>query len=247
VLLNVSFLLSSAKKKRFGSAPRILSFTIGIVTWHRYGPNSLLIEFADKPGEWALQKCRGIVAELEEKPPVGLMDFAPGYINILLEFQPSVARDFEKIAREVIPQLEAASKKKLPPGPIREIPVKYNGPDLDRVAKRNKITIQQVIKYHTGVTYAVYLLGFSPGFPYLGDLHHRLRTPRLSVPRPKIAAGSVGIGGEQTGIYTVDSPGGWNIIGHTEVKLFEIEKALPQAEEGAFFLRQGDRVRLVAV
>jgi inhibitor of KinA len=214
--------------------------------WRTYGPNALLIDFADKPGEWALHKCRAIVAYLRTKPPPGLIDFTPGYVNILLEFHPSLSKELELIAKELLPQLTSAAKKKLPPGSIKEIPVKYNGPDLERVAKHNQITIEQVIKYHTGVVYTVYLLGFSPGFPYLGDLHHRLPTPRLASPRPKVPAGSVAIGGEHTGIYTVDSPGGWNIIGHTRTKLFQPEKARLDSEESAFLLKQGDRVQFLA-
>src|ERR1043166_1800582 len=217
------------------------------MTWQRYGPNSILVHFADKGGDWAFHKCRAIVAELEQRPPNGLLDFAPGYTSVLLEFDASARKSLDQFGDRAVAQLEAAAKKKVPLGPIREIPVKYNGPDLERVAQHNKITVAQVIKYHTSPIYNVYLLGFAPGFPYLGDLHHRLRTPRLASPRSKIPAGSVAIGGDQTGIYRIDSPGGWNIIGRTNAKLFTPQLATAGAEEAAFFLRQGDRVKFVAL
>jgi inhibitor of KinA len=217
------------------------------MTFTSYGPNSVLIHFADKPGDWAFQKCRAIVAELEQRPPPGLIDFAPGYTNILLEFDASARTILETIAARVVTQLEGAARKKLPLGRVNEIPVAYNGPDLQRVAEHNKITVEQVVQYHTARTYKVYLLGFALGFPYLGDLHHRLRTPRLASPRTKVPAGSIGIGGDQTGIYTIDSPGGWNIIGHTKVPIFKPDRGKPGAEEDAFLLKQGDQVKFVRV
>lgn len=215
------------------------------MNFYRCGPNALLLHFADKPGDWAFQKCRALVTELEEHPPAGLVDFTPAYTNILLEFDVSASKELEQLGKRLIGQLEAAAKGKLPLGSIKEIPVTYKGPDLERVADFNKISLEQLVKYHTDPIYKVYFLGFSPGFPYLGDLHHRLRTPRLASPRAKVAAGSVAIGGDQTGVYTIDSPGGWNIIGHTKIKLFAPERARAGSEEDAFFLRQGDRVRFV--
>ena len=139
--------------------------------------------------------------------------------------------------------LGKAVRGKAPPGPVKEIPVRYEGVDLGRVAEHNRITVEQVVKYHTAPWYKVYLLGFAPGFPYLGELHHKLVTPRLERPRPRVEAGSVAIGGEQTGIYSVASPGGWNIIGRTEIRIFD--PAL--SNEDSFFLKQGDRVRFTAV
>jgi KipI family sensor histidine kinase inhibitor len=91
----------------------------------------------------------------------------------------------------------------------------------------------------------VHLLGFSPGFPYLGDLHHKLYTPRLVSPRARVPAGSVAVGGRHTGIYTVESPGGWNLIGRTQVPVFNANSRTTGAEEDAFLLKPGDQVKFV--
>ena len=103
------------------------------------------------------------------------------------------------------------------------------------------------MKYHTSPTYTVYMIGFSPGFAYLGELHPKLRTPRLASPRLQVPAGSVAIGGEYTGIYPVATPGGWNVIGVTEAKLFDPTRADVGAEESAFLLKPGDRVQFYAI
>src|SRR5436190_1361712 len=194
--------------------------------WRQYGRNAILIDFAEKPDEWAFHKCRAICKLLETKAPPDVLEFVPGYTNVLLELDPG-GESLEEVAARIIRDLEIAVTKKVSPGPLHKIRVKYGGPDLDRVAQHNKITPEQVIKFHSAPTYRVYLLGFSPGFPYLGDLHHKLYTPRLDSPRLKVAGGSVAIGGRHTGIYTVDTPGGWNIIGHTDLLLFESSKATP--------------------
>lgn len=110
---------------------------------------------------------------------------------------------------------------------VVEIPVKYDGEDLSRVAKYSGLSELEVIKIHSSTLYRVYMLGFTPGFPYLGGLDVRIRTPRLKTPRVKVEAGSVGIADNQTGIYSMDSPGGWNIIGHTDLKLFDPTRTNP--------------------
>ena len=211
--------------------------------WISYGENAILVRFAEKPGEWAYQKCRNLARALEESAPPSVSEFVPGYTSLLVEFELRNAEELSGAAEELMRVLRKAINRKAPLGPIKEIPVRYEGVDLERVALHNKISTEQVIKYHSGPLYKVYLLGFAPGFPYLGDLHHKLVTPRLEHPRRRVEPGSVGIGGNQTGIYTVPSPGGWNIIGQTDMRIFDPT----QQREDAFFLRQGDRVRFVPV
>ena len=212
------------------------------MNWRPYGRNGALLEFAEKPGEWAFHKARAMSDALARKPPLQLVEFVPGYTTILLEFDLSGGESLEKLASETIHFLSGMVRKKSTLGPLRTIPVRYDGADLERVAAHNRITVEQVIRYHTEPTYKVYLLGFSPGFPYLGELHHKLHTPRLESPRTKVPAGSVALGGSQAGIYTVDSPGGWNIIGHTDMKIFDLSRALAGSEEDAFHLKPGDQV-----
>jgi inhibitor of KinA len=216
--------------------------------WIPYGPNALLVQFADRVGDEAFDRSRAIVAELERRPPPGLSEFVPAFVNILLEFDPHQVPDATVIAPDLVRRLEAAATTKLPVSPAFEIPVIYDGPDLARVAELNRLTTDAVCELHAGTTYKVYLMGFSPGFPYLGDLDRRLHTPRLSSPRPRVPAGSVAIGGEHTGIYSVDSPGGWNIIGRTPARMFDPERRESVSGEAAMFLlKPGDRVRFVPV
>jgi KipI family sensor histidine kinase inhibitor len=160
-----------------------------------------------------------------------------------LEFDPREVSDVAAIAPDVVADLERASLVAVEPGPVKEIPVTYDGPDLERVAAAHGLTADEVRVLHSEPVYKVYFLGFAPGFPYLGDLNPKLHTPRLGSPRPRVAAGSIAIGGQHTGIYTVGSPGGWNIIGHTRIPIFDPKRREP--DENAFWLRQRDRVRFV--
>ncbi len=123
-----------------------------------------------------------------------------------------------------------------------ELPVTYGGekgPDLTEVARHNNLSEKQVVELHSSVDYVVWFLGFQPGFPYLGGLPEALHTPRRKEPRLQVAAGSVGIGGSQTGIYPLSTPGGWQLIGHTSLRLFDPHRDTP------VLLRPGDSVRFI--
>jgi inhibitor of KinA len=125
-----------------------------------------------------------------------------------------------------------------------EIPVCYGGEygeDLEPLAREHGIPPSQVVELHTGPTYFVGMLGFAPGFPYLAGLDPRLVTPRRSTPRPRVPRGSVAIGGEHTGVYPVESPGGWHLIGRTPITLFDVSRDPPS------LLQAGDQVRFVAI
>jgi len=209
--------------------------------WRFYGPDAVLIRFAERLGDETFQRSRAIVAELERHPPPGLIEFVPAFTTILIEFDPLVLPEIAAEMPGLLRRIERAAQHRLPPAKLHEIPVRYDGEDLERVAEARELSIDDVCALHSSPTYHVYFLGFAPGFPYLGDLDPRLHSPRLPAPRPKVAAGSVAIGGEHTGIYSVETPGGWNIIGHTSAVLFD--RAADDSE--AFLLRPGDRVRFV--
>ena len=207
-----------------------------------------MLHFADKLGERAFVQCQSIIAELERRPPYGLVEVVPAFTRILLEFDRKQVPDVMALVPQLEAQLKAAAKARLPKVSVKEISVVYDGPDLDRVAELNRLTVADVCRRHAVVTYKVYMLGFAPGFPYLGDLDRRLHTPRLSSPRPRIEEGSIGIGGAHTGIYTVESPGGWNIIGHVLEPIYDPARASSQSGEDALFLlKPGDRVKFVPV
>ena len=209
--------------------------------WIRYGPNAMLITFAEKVSDEAFQRGRALVAELERRPPPGMIEFVPAFTTLLLEFDHRIVPNIDVAATELIPRLKTVLAAVAAPASIKEIPVRYDGEDIENVARLHGLTTPEVAKLHAAPIYKVYMLGFAPGFPYLGDLDSRLHTPRLATPRPRVRAGSVAIGAEHTGIYSVESPGGWNIIGHTATKLFD-----PTRRESAiFFLQPGDRVKFV--
>ena len=218
------------------------------MNWVTYGPNTLLFRFAENVGKEALARQRGIVTDLEIHPPAGLVEFVPAFTTILLEFDPKIVPEPKQAAEELLRRFEAAGKAKLRATTVKEIPVRYDGEDLEAIAKAAAMTVEKVCQLHCAPVYKVYMLGFSPGFPYLGDLDRRLHTPRLASPRAKVRAGSVAIGGEHTGVYTVDSPGGWNIIGHTPLKIFDPLRGDPNGpDEAMFWLKPGDRVKFVRV
>jgi inhibitor of KinA len=180
----------------------------------------------------------------------GIVDIVPAYSTVTVFYDPSqfavpegdaygqVCRFVESCARRAGPQGHGHEPL------LVEIPVCYGGemgPDLGVVAERAGIGDAEAAALHAGADYLVYAIGFTPGFPYLGGLPGALNTPRRANPRARVAAGSVGIGGAQTGVYPLDSPGGWQLIGRTPLKLFR-----PRGDPAAL-LRPGDRVRFRSI
>ncbi len=177
-----------------------------------------------------------------EKLPRGILNLHPAYASVLIDF------DSRRLTHAEVEELVRARIQRAGDAPLDqsrqvEIPVRYGGeagPDLEEVARHTGLSPAEVIRLHAGADYLVYFLGFAPGFPYLGGLPPELATPRLAAPRKRVPAGSVAIGGNQTGIYPMETPGGWRIIGRATVRLFDAD-ANPPA-----LLRAGDRVRFVA-
>jgi len=173
----------------------------------------------------------------------GVVNVHPAYASILIDFDPlRIGRcEVEHAAAELAAQAAAAP---LPAPRSLEIPVSYggeDGPDLQALAALTGHTPDEVAVIHSSAEYLVYFLGFSPGFPYLGGLPESIAAPRLETPRRRVPAGSVAIGGHQTGVYPIASPGGWRIIGRTPLRLFE-----PDADPPVL-LRMGDHVRFVPI
>jgi inhibitor of KinA len=172
-----------------------------------------------------------------------LLNIHPAYCSVLISYDPRrwEPAAIESLVRESLARMSAI---KLPAPRTVEVPVHYGGadsPDLADVAQLHSMTPADVVRIHSSAEYIVYFLGFSPGFPYLGGLPPELATPRLPAPRRLVPAGSVAIGGEHTGIYTVASPGGWRIIGRTPLEIFRADRN-PIA-----LLQMGDCVRFVAI
>jgi KipI family sensor histidine kinase inhibitor len=215
--------------------------------WIAYGPHSWMLQFATQAGEKAFRMGRGIAIELERSPPFGLTEYVPAFTSVLLEFHPRCLPDANDL-KLLLKRLKGAAGTRLAEAPTKEIPVHYDGPDLGRVAEARKLSLDQLVYYHSAPVYKVYALGFAPGFGYLGDLDRRLHTPRLAKPRPRVPPGSVAIGGSHTGVYPLETPGGWNLIGQTTIRLFDPEvEGIEEGNESAFHLRPGDRVKFVPV
>lgn len=204
---------------------------------------SLLIYFGHKITIQANEQVRKLLRLLESEPIAGIPNLHPAYCSLLVKFDP-LKWQHEKLEKEVRKYLGRLDKVQLPEPRQVEIPVCYGGeygPDLEEVAALHKTTPEQVIKLHTSCGYLVYFLGFVPGFAYLGELPSELVTPRLATPRKKVPAGSVGIAGNQTGVYPFETPGGWRLLGRTPVSMFRTDR------DGLSLLSIGDRVRFVPI
>lgn len=205
------------------------------------GDQAVMVELGDAISPALNAQVRRLCAALRRAAVAGVIDLHPAYASVLIRF------DSLRLARQaLIAQVEQALSQlaavELPPPRRVEIPVVYGGeggPDLPDVAALCGLSPQAVIELHAAASYLVYFLGFAPGFAYLGGLPAVLHTPRLSTPRPVVPAGSVGIGGAQTGVYPLAIPGGWRLIGHTPLALWDPART-PMA-----LLQPGDEIRFV--
>jgi inhibitor of KinA len=191
----------------------------------------------------ANEKVRKLLRLLELEPVAGVRNLHPAYCSLLVKFDVLKLQhgEVEKILRGYLARLEEV---KLPEPRMVEIPVSYGGefgPDLAEVGALLGMTAEQVIELHSSVEYQVYFLGFVPGFAYLGELPEGLVTPRLATPRRKVPAGSVGIAGNQTGVYPFATPGGWRLLGRTPLAMFRADRAEMS------LLSIGDRVKFVPI
>jgi KipI family sensor histidine kinase inhibitor len=181
---------------------------------------------------------RGLLVEVEELETVHrlhaalralelpwVVELLPGYRTVLVVADPARAEALDELAAE-LPTLELPPAEAVAGEPV-EIPVSYDGEDLPEVARLTGLDAEEVVRRHTAPEYTVAFLGFSPGFPYLVGLDPALEVPRRDTPRTSIPAGSVGLAGGQTGIYPTASPGGWQLIGRTEVPLFDPDRDPP--------------------
>lgn len=190
-----------------------------------------------------MARALAVARELETKPPEGLREFTMGFGSVLLESEgdeEAAARWGRRVLPGMIENWQSLDLETTAARTV-EIPVVYDGEDLAEVSRLTGLGAGEVIARHSGRDYRVWLLGFAPGFPYLGVLDAVLHLPRRDTPRPRVAAGSVAIAGGQTGIYPAASAGGWHVIGRTPAKLFDPDAPDP------FMLRPGDTVRFLGV
>lgn len=213
---------------------------IGILT---AGDSSLLIQFGNEISPEINQRIKATVQLMREQHIEGVLDVIPAFCSLLINYDPRVI-SYSEITKRMRKLLKVEMKAEDEKKKVFEIPVCYGGkygPDLAYIAEHAGMTEEEVIALHSSKDYLIYMLGFLPGFCYLGGLDERLHTPRLATPRIKIDAGSVGIGGSQTGIYPMDSPGGWQLMGMTPVKTYDPEREVP------ILVEAGDYIRFVPV
>jgi len=207
------------------------------------GDRSFLVELGEKIRPDVNCRVQQLMRQLQDACLPGVRELAPGYRSLLVVFDPLAITPEHLKAR--ILEIDAASASAgLPSAKRVTVPVFYGGeygPDLDAVAAHLGTSTDEVIRLHTGTIYRVYMIGFTPGYPYLGELPMELAVPRRSTPRTRVPKGSVGIAQRQTGIYPVESPGGWQIIGWTPIELFDPGRSLPS------LLEMGDQVKFEAV
>lgn len=209
------------------------------------GDQALVVEFGDTIEPEANRMVRELDSAIEALGMPGVLETVPTYRSLLVSYDPLVtASDEIEQAIRQIGSGEDEADGDAARARVVQIPTLYGGefgPDTEFVSQSAGMTPREMIAVHAGVDYLVYMMGFSPGFPYLGGLDERLATPRLDAPRAEVHAGSVGIAEAQTGVYPVASPGGWRIIGRTPVRLFDPSLDPPTA------IRAGDYVRFVAL
>ena len=207
------------------------------------GDSALVVEFGDEISREVNRKVHALADALGKSSLPGLGEPVPTYRSLLVHYDP-LRLSCDEVKAFVSEALQKCEERPPPEPRVVEIPVVYGGefgPDIEFVAEHNGLLVEEVIRLHSGATYTVYMLGFAPGFAYLGGMPDAIATPRLETPRTLAPAGSVGIAGEQTGIYPIATPGGWRLIGRTPLKLFDPERDPPT------LLQAGDLVRFVPI
>ena len=208
------------------------------------GDCAISIDFGQAIDPKINRQIRQVIEQIKLLQLDGIIELVPTYCALLVQYD-AMVYTYSDICRILDPILqESVTDSVIERVMIVEIPTVYGGefgPDLGFVASYNHISEDEVVSIHSGTDYLVYMLGFIPGFTYLGGMDPRIATPRLSSPRTLIPAGSVGIAGEQTGTYPSDSPGGWQIIGRTPVTMYDMSK------KQAALLQAGDYVRYVPI
>jgi inhibitor of KinA len=226
----------------------LLAFMPHDFTLSPLGDNALLISFGNNIDEACNQRVLQLYHRLKDAFPF-ILDLVPAYSSLAVYYDVLYLRQngtsaYEKIKTFLLPLLHQPQSEISNKESVIFIPVCYStsfAPDLEMLAAQKNISVNEVIRLHTAGTYRVYTIGFLPGFPYMGKVDERIAMPRRTSPRTAVPAGSVGIAGEQTGIYPITSPGGWNIIGQTPLKLFDASRKDP------VLLQPGDKVRFYAI
>ena len=219
------------RKQKMHFKPRIVAL----------GDSSILIQLGEEIDLAVNRRVHALASLVETSAIAGVIETVPAYATLLVHYDP-LALSFtqiKNILREKIAQIKENESRS---PRLVEVPVRYGGelgPDLESVAAHLSLRVEDVIRIHSENIYTVYMMGFTPGYPYMGKLDDVLIMPRLETPRTRVPAGTVAIAGSQTGIYSIESPGGWNLIGWTPLKLFDPNSDSP------FLFSPGDEVKFI--
>jgi len=216
-------------------------------TIHHFGDNAILLDVGTEISIETHRKVTVITECLESQDFDWMIEYISAYTSITIFYDPlklvkNALHDkspFEVAVKQLSTLISMLEETSLPEQRIVEIPVCYGGeygPDLEEVAKITNCSLEEVINIHSSAEYLVYMIGFAPGFPYIGGMSEKIAAPRKATPRLKIPAGSVGIAGKQTGVYPLETPGGWQLIGRTPLRLFQPEQDSPS------LLKAGDKI-----
>ncbi|HEU0296218.1 MAG TPA: 5-oxoprolinase subunit PxpB [Anaerolineales bacterium] len=205
------------------------------------GDSSLLVQLGEEIDLAVNQRVHALASLIEGSSIDGIIETVPAYATLLVHYDPLIL-SFTQLKEYLRTKIDFVEERTNRKRRLVEVSVWYGGEygiDLASVAAKLQLSVDDVIRLHSEATYTVYMMGFTPGFPYMGKLDDALTLPRLETPRVRVPAGTVAIAGSQTGVYSIDSPGGWHLIGWTPLKLFNPESKLP------FLFAPGDEVKFV--
>ena len=216
------------------------------------GDSAIMVDFGNKIDETINEQVMALFCQLRDHPLLGMIEAVPAYSSLTIYYDTFQLSKKIPVDKTVYEWMKEQLQKKLQEPLLNNdsstttitIPVCYEkefGLDIEEIAAIKNISVKELIEIHTSKIYRVYMLGFLPGFAYMGEVDEKIEMPRKQQPRQIVESGSVGIAGKQTGIYPLTSPGGWQIIGQTALKLFDAEKKEPT------LLRAGDKVKFISI
>ncbi|KHE67295.1 5-oxoprolinase subunit PxpB [Halobacillus sp. BBL2006] len=221
--------------------------------YHPLGDRAVVIELGTKIDLTSQKRVKQVCEKLDSTHPDWMVEYIPAFTTVTVFYNPITIKKqthssellpYKWVCKQLEDLISNLSVRKSKKPRVVEIPVCYGGefgPDLSYVAEKNDLSEQKVINLHMNGDYLVYMIGFAPGFPYIGGMDKRIATSRRDDPRLKIPAGSVGIAGQQTGVYPIETPGGWQLIGRTPLQLFQPENEIPS------LLQAGDKIKFTSI